>query len=242
VNGYYNYHFAIETDDKTILFPEGTHTSPHSWDYYKQETYKFTLLPEKTPICLLGAKDDGSLIRYSRSFMAPDVKFQAITKADMTPAYQLTVQDLEKKEEYWYPCDATLSHFVGKKIPCRNMSEIPPTHIRIRAYGLNGTDKAICNFVDKEGRAYGAVFQLKADASDILIPVSGLIPTKAAMLPQDWPGVDAYWYSLSTKPYTSSFNWADVRFVQVSLRDELYKADDLKNKGIVVEKIDLLFQ
>jgi len=241
-NGYYNYHFVVETKDQSLTFPEGTITSPNRWDYYEQDTYKFTQLPGKTPLALLGAQDNWKLIRYSRSFKAPEVRFQPIVKEDMTPAYQLTVQDLEKKKEYWYPCDATFSHFIGKKIPCRNMSEAPPTHVRIRAYGLNGTDKAICNFVDKDGRAYGAVFDLKADASDIIIPVSSLIPTKAAMLPQDWPGVDAYWYSLSTKPHTSPFNWADVRFVQVSLRDELYEADKLKDKGVVVETIDLLFQ
>lgn len=239
-NGYYNYHFAIETAGKNILFPAETYTSPYNWDYYEQETYTFTLLPKKTPLILLGAQDNWKLIRYSRSFKAPEIKFRPIVKPDMTPAYQLTVEDLEKKEDYWYPCDATFSHFIGKKIPCRNLDEVPPTHIRIRAYGLNGTDKAICSFVDKEGRACGAVFQLNAEASDMLIPVANLIPMKAAMLPQDWPGVDAYWYSLSTKPYTAPFNWADVRFVQISLRDELYGTDDLKDKGIVVEKIELL--
>lgn len=240
-NGYYDYHFAIETKEKTVLFPAETYTSPYSWDYYKQDTYKFTMLPENSTLSLLGPCDDWSLIRSSRTFMAPDVKFSPIVKDDMTPAYQLTVTDLEKTEDYWYPCDATISSFIGKKIPCRNMGKTPPVYVKIRACGLNGTDKAICTFVDKDGRGYGAVINITTNASDILIPVSDLKSGKAVMLPQDWPGINPYWYPLSTETNASPINWPEVRFVQISLRDELYKSDDLKNKGIVVESIELLF-
>ena len=146
----------------------------------------------------------------------------------MLPAFQLSVPDLEK--DYIAPCDVTFSHYIGDRITCRSKSKTAPAYICIRAYGLNNTDKAICNFVDKEGRGYGAVFNLKAEASDILIPVSDLVPTKAAMLPQDWPGVNP------------ALDWKIIDFVQVSLREELYNIGNQKNKGVVVERIDLLFQ
>ena len=108
---------------------------------------------------------------------------------------------------------------------------------------MNNTDKGICNFVDKEGRGYGAAFNLKAEASDILIPVSDLVPTKAAMLPQDWPGVNPYWYPASAQENNGiALDWKIIEFVQVSLREELYDVGNWKNKGIVVEKIELLFQ
>ena len=99
------------------------------------------------------------------------------------------------------------------------------------------------DFVDKEGRGYGAAFNLKADASDILIPVSDLVPTKAAMLPQDWPGVNPYWYPASAQENNGiALDWKIIDFVQVSLREELYNIGNQKNKGVVVERIDLLFQ
>ena len=99
------------------------------------------------------------------------------------------------------------------------------------------------DFVDKEGRGYGAAFNLKADASDILIPVSDLVPTKAAMLPQDWPGVNPYWYPASAQENNGiALDWKIIEFVQVSLREELYNIGNQKNKGVVVERIDLLFQ
>ena len=99
------------------------------------------------------------------------------------------------------------------------------------------------DFVDKEGRGYGAAFNLKAEASDILIPVSDLVPTKAAMLPQDWPGVNPYWYPASAQENNGiALDWKIIDFVQVSLREELYNIGNQKNKGVVVERIDLLFQ
>ena len=141
------------------------------------------------------------------------------------------------------PCDVTFSHYIGDRITCRSKSKTAPAYIRIRAYGLNNTNKAICNFVDKEGRGYGAAFNLKADASDILIPVSDLVPTKAAMLPQDWPGVNPYWYPASAQENNGiALDWKIIDFVQVSLREELYNIGNQKNKGVVVERIDLLFQ
>lgn len=241
--GSYQYHYAIETDDDTLLFPAGTHCLPDRWDYYEQDTYAFRLTSATTPLLLLGERDNWKHIRYSRTYLSPETKFKPVSSGEeLIPAYQLSVVDLEKKDNYVTPCDATFSHFIGDRMPCRDMGKASPSFIKIRAYGLNGTDKAICNIVDKDGRGYGAVFQLSRETSDILIPVSSLVPMKAAMLPQDWPGVNSYWYPVSMQTYASPLDWTIAEFVQVSLRDELYTAGNQKNKGIVVEKIELLFQ
>lgn len=241
--GSYQYHYAIETGDDMLLFPAGTHCLPDRWDYYEQDTYAFRLTSATTPLLLLGERDNWKHIRYSRTYLSPETTFKPVSSGEeLIPAYQLSVVDLEKKDNYVTPCDATFSHFIGDRMPCRDMGKVSPSFIKIRAYGLNGTDKAICNIVDKDGRGYGAVFQLDRETSDILIPVSSLVPMKAAMLPQDWPGVNSYWYPVSMQTYASPLDWTIAEFVQVSLRDELYNAGNQKNKGIVVEKIELLFQ
>lgn len=241
--GSYQYHYAIETGDDMLLFPAGTHCLPDRWDYYEQDTYAFRLTSATTPLLLLGERDNWKHIRYSRTYLSPETTFKPVSSGEeLIPAYQLSVVDLEKKDNYVTPCDATFSHFIGDRMPCRDMGKVSPSFIKIRAYGLNGTDKAICNIVDKDGRGYGAVFQLDRETSDILIPVSSLVPMKAAMLPQDWPGVNSYWYPASMQTNTSPLDWTIAEFIQVSLRDELYTAGNLKNKGIVVEKIELLFQ
>ena len=238
----FQYHYVVENGEEALLFPAKTHCLPDKWDYYEQATYKFRVVSEDTPLLLLGSQDNWKRIRYSRTYLSPEIQFNQIPVGrDLTPAFQLTVKDLETKAEYITPCDATFSHFIGDRVNCRDMNKATPTYIRIRAYGLNGTDKAICNIVDKEGKGHGTVFSLKPDASDILIPVSSLVSTKAVLLPQDWPGVNSYWYPASIKPDTSNLDWTRAEFIQISLRDELYDTTKLKNKGIVVEKMELIF-
>ena len=123
----------------------------------------------------------------------------------------------------------------------RNLASKPPVAIRMKVSGWNATDKAICNIVDKEGRGYGTVIRLSPESTEMLISLQQFTPTKAAMLPQDWPAVNSYWYPKSMEPNQPELDWSTVEFLQFSLRDELYETSDLKNKGIIIEQVDLLF-
>jgi hypothetical protein len=35
--------------------------------------------------------------------------------------------------------------------------------------------------------------------------------------------------------------WENIDFVQISLRDEIYPVEQLKDKGIIIKKIQLVF-
>ena len=51
------------------------------------------------------------------------------------------------------------------------------------------------------------------------------------------------WYPVSAQENNGiALDWKIIDFVQVSLREELYNIGNQKNKGVVVERIDLLFQ
>jgi hypothetical protein len=194
--------------------------------------------PPKDTLSLLSGLDDWWKIRHTRTFRSPEVSFRPVP-IGLIPAVKLSVKDLSPKPEYQFPCDATFSQYIGEKT--RSITNLKA--LKLRAHGVDGTDKAVCLVVDSQGRAYGAVVDLSPRMGDILIPVSSLRPMKAAMLPQDWPGVNPYWYPLSSEETAAAgdgINWKDIQYVQVSLRDELYPIDQLKDKGVVVERIDLL--
>jgi hypothetical protein len=155
----YRYHYAVETGDETLLFPTKTDCLPDRWDYYEQDTYAFRLVSPTAPLSLLGEQDSWKRIRYSRTYLSPATTFRSVSCGEeLIPAFQLSVADLGKNDTYVTPCDATFSHFIGDKIACRDMSKVSPSFIKVRAYGLNGTDKAICNVVDKDGRGYVLYF------------------------------------------------------------------------------------
>lgn len=238
--GDYEYHFSVECDDNNILFPAKTHGTPDKCFYYEQTTYSYRLADSTTSLELLGASDDWKYLLYSRTYLSPESELRPVqTGSELTKGFRYTVKDLSPNNTYITPCDATFSHYIGDRMQCRNTQ---PTGIVVTAYGLNGTDKALINFVDKDGRGFGAEVNLTSECKEIHIPASSLKPTKAAMLPQDWPGVNSYWYPMSMGRYSANnLAWDKIEHVQISLRDELYNAADRKSKGIVVERIQLIY-
>ena len=97
--------------------------------------------------------------------------------------------------------------------------------------------------IDTEGRGYGNTFSIKPDMQQILIPVSALRPTKGVILPQEYPGgITPYYYPASTRDNDNvPLKWENIDFVQISLRDEIYPVEQLKDKGIIIKKIQLVF-
>lgn len=101
--------------------------------------------------------------------------------------------------------------------------------------GLHGTDRALVNFMDKNGRAFGAEFPLSSSMKVIEIDATTLQPYPAVVLPQDWPGVCSYYYPQSVTA-TGFPDWDNMEQVQISLRGNLYLEGEKQNKGIVIEK------
>ena len=157
----------------------------------------------------------------------------------MNNGYELTAKDLTHDPSWRTGDDVTLSHYFGDCL-CNRKGAVPRV-VKIWAKGLNGTDKAIVSFVDKDGRAFGVAFPLTADVEEIEVPVSSLKPMPAVVLPQDWPGVCDYYYPQSTTTIAVQPDWDGMERVQVSLRGELYDEGNKTNRGIVVEKIVLCY-
>lgn len=238
------YHIGIETQNESLLFPANTKSVPGKWDYYNQEKYSLLLTNDSTSLSLLNPIQDIDKIRMTRTnHFSPKGKVTLSTIGEeLNPAILLETPSLEHKADYKYPCDISISFYIGNKLDFRPISQITPKALRIKAKGMNKTHEAICCLIDKNGYAYGAPIHLNTEGlSDIEIPVSKLVPVKAAMLPQDWPAVNSYWYPNSTKKNNPSIDWSSIEFIQFSLRDELYQKNDLTDKGIYIEKADLIF-
>lgn len=213
-------------------------TKPDCWN--SKDWYTTVQPTDETAdyVTLLDAGEGTSRILYSRNFESPECSMRLVkTLPGMNNGYELTVKDLTHNPAWRTADDVTLSHYCGDRL--WNHKGVAPKVIKVWAKGLNGTDRAIVNFVDKDGRAFGAEFPLTADMKEIEVPVSALTPKPAVVLPQDWPGVCDYYYPQSTSGVTGQPDWDGVERVQVSLRGELYDDNNKANRGIVVEKIVL---
>lgn len=195
----------------------------------------FVDFDNETP--LVDARKDGwSRMYNTRSFA------NAASRMHVGDTYIYRVPDLSKDESYLYPADCTMSFYVGDRMAQRNPSHVKPSAVRLKVRGLDGTSHALLNIVDSEGRGYGVLVELPAELSEIDVPVDRLKPYPAAMLPQDWPGANSYYYTLSLGEYkASSINWEAIDHIQISMRNDIYQEDDQKNKGVELESIKLIY-
>jgi len=211
---------------------------------YKQQALEAGMPDRKTYFVdgdnatpLVRARQDGSSrLFHTRTFANP----RSMMRVGETFVYR--VPDLSPQEHYLYPCDCSMGFYVGDRMAQRFPGHEQPSAIRIRAKGLDGTKKVLLNIVDRDGRGFGASVDLTDEWVSVDVPVSSLRPYPAAMLPLDWPGVNSYYYPLSLGSYDASFlDWNRVDWVQVSMRDGMYEKDDLKNKGVELESIQLIY-
>lgn len=176
-------------------------------------------------------------IDYSRNFESPECRIRLIRAIpDMNNAYELTTPDLTENPAWRTAADVSLSHFIADEL--WNRKGDTPKKIKIWAMGLHGTDRALVNFMDKNGRAFGAEFPLSGSMKVIEIDATTLQPYPAVVLPQDWPGVCSYYYPQSVA-VTGLPDWNNMEQVQISLRGNLYPEEEKQNKGIAIEKIVL---
>lgn len=172
-------------------------------------------------------------LHRQRTFHCPESNL-TFEQDDNCTQYRYVVEDLSPNGDYaayGYPCDATLSVYVGDRLG----DQLQPSSITVRAKGLNGTDKVLFVVVDSDGRAFGTPITLTPTLRDIVIPVGDLQPVKAAMLPQDWSGVTPYWYPIPPGDSPAAIDWAKVDFMQLSMRAELY--DNPQKRGFQLASI-----
>lgn len=191
----------------------------------------------ETETPLVNAEKDGwTRMHNTRSFA------NSASRMSVGDTYIYKVPDLTVTEEHLYPSDCTMSFYVGDRMAQRNPGHEVPVSIRIKARGLDGTRHVLVNVVDRDGRGYGALVNLTAEMSDIDVNVADLKPYPAAMLPQDWPGANSYYFPMSLGTYDPmSMDWKRIDFIQISMRDTIYDQDDLKNKGVELESIKLIY-
>lgn len=186
---------------------------------------------------LVNSRVDGwARMYYTRSFA------NAPSRMKIGDTYIYKVKDLSEKEGYLYPCDCTMSFYVADRMEQRNPDHVKPSAIRLKVRGLDGTKSALLNLVDRDGHGYGRMIDLPSELTEVEVRLDSLESYPAAMLPQDWPGANSYYFPLSLENNdTLQLDWDEIDFIQLSMRKDIYQENDLWNKGIELESITLIY-
>lgn len=191
--------------------------------------------PDKTITLTTGA-DGWTHCYYSREYHSPSASLEFVDQtvnSETKPCYHFSVTNLTPSDDYTqygHSADATLSVYVGDRIT----SELDDVFVELWIKGGRNGEKAYIVFVDTDGRAWGANIE-NINAEETLtnefvkytIKEESLAPIPAAMLPQDWPGVNSYWYP-NSKTNTLTYDqidWSKIEFVQLTMRDSWYSSE-----------------
>lgn len=246
--------FSIEPGKYTIS--GGTITASEELaakDFYKsfESIAEPTVTPSsstETNITLTRANADRwTRCYYSRTFHSPTSTLTIDwDNSTQRSYYNYTVTSLAASTDYtnygYYP-DATLSIYVGDRMP----DNYTATTLTINAkYTTSQTSTVLFLVVDCDGNAWGKPITLTSAYKDITVDVNDLVPYKAAMLPQDWPGLNSYWYPQSEGNTAGSdeIDWSRIDHVQLSMRKDLYSTSSLsRERGFSLDyvKVDGAF-
>lgn len=216
-------------------------------DFYKsfESVAEPTITPSTstaTHITLTSATADRwNRCYYSRTFHSPTSTLTIDwDNTAQRSYYNYTVTSLAASTDYtnygYYP-DATLSIWVGDRIPENYQAETLTVNAK---YTSSYASTVLFLVVDCDGNAWGKPITLTNAYRDIVVDVSDLVPYKAAMLPQDWPGLNSYWYPMSeaNTATASAIDWSHIDHVQLSMRKDLYQNSTLnRQRGFSLDYI-----
>ncbi|MCK4751131.1 MAG: hypothetical protein KAT15_28930, partial [Bacteroidales bacterium] len=215
-----------------------------NWDFVPGPLWESYHVPSTAPLSLLDVKSDRDMLNFTRIFRS--IPFTRKFVPGSQPgklALQMNIPDFSDHEEYQFPLDVSFDHFIGDKIKYRGGHIKNAVKIKVVARATSEfTDKMILSLIDKDGFAWGAEIPVSLNWQEIEVALSNLQPGKAAMLPQDWPGVNSYWYPNPEDNNTEgSFQLENIEKVQISLRKELYPDSEDESHGIEIERVILSF-
>ncbi len=236
------YIITVTQNNITTMYPSGINGTPFDWDFYSnKDVYVSKVINPVSKLNVLDIELDKDKLRKTRVFKSVPYDYKMVMNTlSNRLCLQVKCDNLITNPENWYPNDISFSHFIQHKLKARIDAGAIPTWLEIKARKITETTDAILiGFNQSDGTCWGAKVALTSEFETIRIPVSDLRPVPMAMLPQDWPGVNPYFYpsvSGSQKP-----EWAKIENIFISIRDDLYPQSLSAPKGYEIQSVELFF-
>lgn len=233
-----DYIIGVRHGDTKICYPSKIMgVLPDDWDFYSQESYRTYITDGKDRLPVWDADSDAGRMRYTRVFRSLPFRYVYVPAENRKLALELSCNDMLPSGYYTYPLDISASHFINDKIKNRSEAGIYPKRIILTARKLtSSTEKLLVSFNQSDCVSWSAPAELNDQFSEIEIPVNSFKRDEAPMLPQDWPGINPYWYPPSSAS-PDGINWDLIENMYFSLRNNLYPGSEDKDKGVQIVSV-----
>ena len=179
-------------------------------------------------------RDFEKLIFTRGGFFSPSFEAKLTHEKSLT----LWCDDLRAKEEYWFPADVSVQHYIGDR---RGAEGRTPKAIKVRVRALTPTTERMRLLLSEEDfGSWGIVLSISQEWQTISIPISSLQPDRTPQLPQDWPGFGPY-YRPDFGGTGQQVDWSSAEHLYFALRAEDFTDRGQQAKAIEIDWVKLCY-
>lgn len=240
--GLIEYCITVEENGLLQTFPGNIPGEPSNWGFVMDNLWESYIVHPNSPLVIFDALKNRNELNFTRIFKSIPYEIQYVTGSlPGNLALQIFIPDFTQKEGYQFPPDISFDHFIGDKIKGRGESIWNARSIQVKARSTEqAAGRILVSLIDSDGKAWGAEVPIISEWRTIEISLQDFRPVKAAILPQDWPGVNPYWYPSgnNTEPLK---DLAALEKLQISLSDRLFPEISENTFGFEIENVYLGF-
>lgn len=226
--GIINYRIVLQKGSDYYAYPGNYKGNPAAWDYYNNENYELSVVPENNGVLLFNAATDRNVLTYTSFRRGNESKLIPTDRAG-SMAYRMAVGELSGDHVFGF------QSFLGDKLSSRSsdLSSFKTIVVRARTTGAQAVNAKLC-LITKDAIPFAANITLTPAFQDIEIPVSSLQRDSALLLPRPYPGFMPLWFNPSGQ---ASFSLADAEKLQIIIGSGVSPADFAKSYAMEVESV-----
>ncbi len=234
------YMIGVRGDGHETLFPSGVSAFPDEWDYTPVAGFSGKIVKGTSPLKLFVSEESAHELLFTRIFRSLEYRHRLIYDDCGDVCIEMTCDGMMPSENYSFPLDLSVSSWAADAIEPRLEAGFVPESVTVELQGLTpSTTSVLIVFQQSDCRSWSMEIPATTEMASVRMPLSSLRPDKAPMMPQDWPGVNPYWYP-QVSAEGQSVDWSKVEHCIVSMRDELYENPE-EPKGFVLKSVYLNF-
>ena len=238
--GSYEYAISVARGRRHTLFPDASSARPHDWDFHARSFWRTTVVLPGTPLRLLDPAEDAPRLAFSRIGDGGRAGIVRVVASGETgnPALHLS---LPARGE-WAAESYSTSLVVRDRVTERGSDLSAMNAVRIRFRGIGPRPAMQLALVEQDGTAWGTLLTPDTVWTQATIPLSLLVSTRVAMLPQGFPGT----WNATMGPATGRGGFADhlrpmsLERLQLTLVRPTGAAPRPDEYGVEVESITLV--